>query len=294
MDEIDLAIIKKLFGNSRLTYRELADMVELGVSAVHKRIRKLEDDGVINAYTARPSISALKSLWIMTFGTSKAKSLEAVSKELGQHESVEFVAIAGGKFLYVSGFLRNISELQDYSSYVSKVSQIDNPRVGIINIPYVTIPEPLTTIDYKILRILNRDARKTITDIADDVGLSAKTVRKRLNQMIDNNLALFSIEYTPLYDDSFITVFHGSLKEGTDINAKTKYLEKKYDQNIAHCYSYSNIPHFMTITSWTKTAQESQMLQKELQSEGFKDVVPHIFLSLSWYDCWVDQLLRSK
>jgi DNA-binding Lrp family transcriptional regulator len=294
MDEIDLIIIKKLFGNSRLTYRELADMVELGVSAIYKRIRKLEDDGVINAYTARPSISALKSIWIMMFGTSKVKSLENVSKELGQHENVEFVAIAGGKFLYVSGFLRNISELQDYSSYISKVSQIDNPTIGIINIPYVTIPEPLTTIDYKILRILNRAARKSITDIADVVGLSAKTVRKRLDQMIKNNLVKFSIEYTPLYDNSFITVFHGSLKEGTDINATTKHLEKKYDQNIAHCYSYSNIPNFITITSWTKTAQESQILQKALQSEGFKDVVPHIFLSLSWYDCWIDQLLRSK
>jgi DNA-binding Lrp family transcriptional regulator len=294
MDEIDLTIIKKLFNDSRLTYRELADMVELGVSAIHKRIRKLETDGVINAYTARPSIIALKSLWIMIFGTSKAKSLEVVSKELGQHENVEFVAIAGGKFFYISGFLRNISELQDYSSYVSKVSQIDNPTVGIINVPYITIPEPLTTIDYRILKILNRDARKSITDIADDVGLSAKTVRKRINQMIENNLAKFSIEYTPLYDNSFITVFHVALKEGTDINTTTKYLEKKFYQNIAHCYSYSNIPNFMTITSWTRTAQESQMLQKELQSEGFKDVVPHIFLSLSWYDCWIDQLLRSK
>jgi DNA-binding Lrp family transcriptional regulator len=269
-------------------------MVELGVSAIHKRIRKLEDDSVINAYTARPSIIALKSLWIMIFGVSKAKSLEDVSKELGQDENVEFVAIAGGKFLYVSGYLRNISELQDFSSHVSKVSQIDNPTVGIINLPYVTIPEPLTTVDYKILRVLNRDARKSITDIAEDVGLSAKTVRKRLNQMIERNLAAFSIEYTPLYDNSFITVFHISLKEGTDITSTTKYLENKYYQNIAHCYSYSNIPNFMTITSWTKTAQESQILQKELLSEGFNDVVPHIFLSLNWYECWLDQLVRTK
>ncbi len=294
MDEIDLTIIKKLFGNSRLTYRELANMVELGVSAIHKRIRKLEDDGVINAYTARPSIFALKSLWIMIFGTSKAKSLEFVSKELGQNENVEFVAIAGGKFLYISGFLRNISELQDYSSFVSKVAQIENPTVGIINVPYITIPEPLTTIDYNIIRILNRDARKSITDIADDVGLSAKTVRKRLNHMIENNLALFSIEYSPLYDSSFITVFHISLKEGTDISTTIKYLEKKYYQNIAHCYSYSNIPNFITITSWSKTAQSSRMFQKELQSEGFKDIVPHVFLALNWYSCWVDQLLRTK
>ena len=294
MDEIDLFLIKKLFANSRITFRELATLTNLGVSAVHKRIRKLEEDGVINAYTARPTICALKSLWILIFGTSKAKSLELVCRTLGQHENVEFVAIAGGKFLYVSGFLRNISELQDYSSYVSKTAQIDNPTVGIINMPYITIPEPLSAIDYKILKTLNRDARKPITDVADDIGLSAKTVRKRLNRMIENYLALFSIEYTPLYESSFITVYHLHLKEGTDMNSIIQHIEEKYSQNVMHLYSYSNIPNFMTITSWTKTAQESRLLQKQLKTEGFKDITPHIFLSLKWYDCWVDQLLKSK
>ncbi|MBY9016474.1 MAG: AsnC family transcriptional regulator [Candidatus Lokiarchaeota archaeon] len=32
MDETDLFIIKKLIGNSRLTYRELAEMVDMSVS----------------------------------------------------------------------------------------------------------------------------------------------------------------------------------------------------------------------------------------------------------------------
>jgi len=294
MDEIDLFLIKKLFENSRLTYRELAAMTDLGVSAIHKRIRKLEEEKVINAYTARPSIYALKSLWIIIFGTSNAKSLEAISIELGQHENVEFVGISGAKFLYISGFLRNISELQDYSSHVSKIAQIDNPTVGIVNVPYITLPESLTTIDYKILKTLNRDARKSITDIADDIGLSAKTVRKRLNRMIENNLALFSIEYYPFYESSFIAVFHVHLKEGTDMNSMFQYIKEKYAQNITHCFNYSNIPNFMTITAWTKTARDSRILQKELQSEGFKDITPHIFLSIKWYQCWVDHILKTQ
>lgn len=294
MDEIDLIIIKKLFKNSRLTYRELADITNMSVSAIHKRIKSLEDDGIINTYIARPSTIALKSLWIIIFGTSKAKSMDAVSKELGQHESVEFVAIAGGKFLYISAFLRDISELQEFSSYVSKTAQISEPTVGIVNIPYMTTPEPLTTIDYKILKTLNRDARKSITDIADDVGLSAKTVRKRLDRMIENNLAFFSIFYTPLYGNSFITVFHLFLKEGTDLNSLFQHINEKYSQNIAHCFSYSNIPNFITMTSWAESAQDSYKIQKELQTEDFKNVIPHIFLSVKWYDCWVDKLLRIK
>jgi Lrp/AsnC family leucine-responsive transcriptional regulator len=294
MDEIDILNIKMLFGNSRLTYRELANATNMSISAVHKRIKSLEDGGIINTYTARPSVMALKILWIMIFGTSKARSMQLISKELGQHESTEFVAIAGGKFLYVSAFLRDISELQDYSSYVSTIAQISQPTVGIINVPYMMAPKPLTTIDYKILKALNRDARKSITDIADNVGLSAKTVRKRLDRMIENKLALFSIEYTPLFENSFITVFHLFLKEGTDMNSTCQHINEKYSQNVIHCFSFSNIPNFITITSWAKTAQDSQKILKELQTESFKDVIPHIFFSVRWYECWIDKLLRTK
>lgn len=294
MDATDLTIVKKLFENSRYTYRELAKLTDMSVSAIHKRIKKLEDIGVITSYIARPSVIALKYLWVIIFGTSKAKSIDIVSNELGQHENTEFVAIAGGKFLYISAFLRNISELQDYSNYISSTAQISDSTIGIIDIPYITTPEPLTTIDYKILRNLNRDARKPITDIADDLGLSPKTIRKRLDRMDDNKLALFSVHYTPLYDNSFITVFHLSLNHGSDIKTTYQHLNEKYADNLAHCFSYSNIPNFITMTVWTETAQDSQKLQEQLQKDGFKDIVPHIFLSINWYECWIDQLIRSK
>ena len=167
MDEIDLTILRRLLENSRLTYRELAEMTNMSVSAIHKRIKSFLDDGIINAFIARPSLMALKYLSVLTFGRSNAKSMAAVSNELGQHESIKFVGITGDKFLYISAFLRNISELQDYGAYVSKMAQISEPTIAILNLPYLTLPEPLTSIDYKILKALNRDARKSITDIAE-------------------------------------------------------------------------------------------------------------------------------
>ena len=294
MDEIDLIIVRELLQNSRLTYRELADMTDMSVSAIHKRIRNLEDDGIINAYIARPSLIALKYLWVAIFGTSNAKSMDVVRKELGQHESISMVCITGGKFLYIKAYLRNISELQEYSSYVSKVAQISEPTIGIISVPYITTPEPLTSIDYKILKTLNRDARKSITDIADDVGISAKTVRKRLNRMIDNNLATFTIQWTPAYENSYFTLFYLFLNEGTDLNSTIQHLNKKFSQNIAYCLTFSNIPHLILLSTLTKTSKDTHRIQEELQTEGFKDIIPQIFLSVKWYNCWVDQLLRAK
>ena len=294
MDEIDFIILKKLLENSRVTYRELGEIINMSVSTVHKRINNLVEEGIIDGFIARPSVISLKYLWVLIFGTSSAKSMGDVSKELGQHESIKAIAIAGNKYFYISAYLRNISELQEFSSYVSKTAQIAEPTVGIINIPYITEPKPLTLIDYKILRSLNKDSRKSITDITDDTGLSPKTVRKRLDRMIENNLAEFIIELRLLYKDCFVNIFHLFLNEGTNMNSAINHINEKYSQNFSHCLSYSNIPNFITLHTWAKSPQDSQKIHEELQTEGFKDIIPHIFLSAEYYDCWLDQLLRTK
>jgi DNA-binding Lrp family transcriptional regulator len=234
MDEIDLIILKKLMENSRVTYRELAELIGISVSSTHKRISNLIDNGVIEAFTARPSAIALKYLSIIIFGISKAQSLENVCKELGLHENIYSTAIATGKILYVSSFLKDITSLRDFGNYVSKTAQISDPTIGILNLPYQSLPEPLSSIDFKILKTLSKDARKGVTDIADEVGLSPKTVQKRLDRMIKNNLVEFSIRMTTKSDNNLITGFHISLYEG--IHRQTPYLpqpkEKLYvDQN---------------------------------------------------------------
>ena len=292
MDETDFVILKKLNENSRLTFRELAEITDISVSAIHKRIKNLEDNGNISGYIARPSIIALKCLWVMIFGTSNAKSMDAVSKEIGQNENIIFVAITGGKFLLISGYLRDITELQDYSSYVSKTAQMSEPTIAIYDVRYKTLPESLSSIDFKILKTLNKDARKPLTDIADDVGVSTKTIRKRLDYMIENNLANFSIQITP-HMNSFVTIFHLFLKEG-NIKSTLEYLEEKYSKNLFYCLSFSNIPNLIQLNIWTKNPQDAQRIQERLQNDGFKDIIPHIVLSVQWYDCWSDQLLRSK
>jgi DNA-binding Lrp family transcriptional regulator len=294
MDETDFIILKKLMENSRVTYRELAELIDMSVSTIHKRINKLEEEEIVLGFTARPSAIALKYLSVLVFGYSNARSLDTVSEELGQHENIYSIAIGSGKYLCIIGFLRDITGLRDFSVYISKTAQISDPIIGIIDIPYITTPEPLTTIDYKILKSLNRDSRKPITDIVEDVGVSAKTVRKRLDRMIENNLIDFSFKWTEKGENNLTTGFNIHLKEGTNIDSTIQYLYEKYSKNIIACLSYSNIPNFITMHTWTKNTQESQKIQEKLQTEGFQDVVPHLTLTTKFYDCWVDQLLRTK
>src|SRR3982751_4056700 len=50
LDSIDLAILRLLQQNARITIKEIADKVHLSTSPVHERIRRLEQTGVIKQY----------------------------------------------------------------------------------------------------------------------------------------------------------------------------------------------------------------------------------------------------
>jgi len=52
MDEKDMLILSELVKDARKTLSELAEMLDLSISSIHKRIKKLEKEGVIERYTA--------------------------------------------------------------------------------------------------------------------------------------------------------------------------------------------------------------------------------------------------
>ena len=53
MDEIDFALSMILMANSRRAYRELAEIFNMSVNSIHKRIKSLVDLGVIQGFRAR-------------------------------------------------------------------------------------------------------------------------------------------------------------------------------------------------------------------------------------------------
>jgi len=56
---MDRAIVAALTIDGRLSYTDLAEKVGLSVSAVHQRVRRLEQRGVLKGYTAKVDFAAL-------------------------------------------------------------------------------------------------------------------------------------------------------------------------------------------------------------------------------------------
>ena len=120
MDKTDMSLILLLLQNSRLSYAELADKLNLSVNAVHKRIQQLIETDVIHKFTAKVSILASQAIPVYIFGTSQLASFKDLPDKLRSHGSIYWLAIGSGKFLYIGAYIRNLAELEPIISFIKK------------------------------------------------------------------------------------------------------------------------------------------------------------------------------
>jgi DNA-binding Lrp family transcriptional regulator len=297
MDKTDVILSLLLLINSRRSYRELADALNLSVTAVHNRIQSLIQAGIIRKFTAKVNIAATGALHVLVFGTSKASQLTDLRANLEKHGSVYWLAVGGGNYLYVGAYLKSINELEALVNYVKEAANIPEPTVGIttyhVNAPIAVLEKTdkhLFKLDYQIINALKDDSRKATSDIAEELGVSAKTVRRRLTNMIKNSMVELSIEWYPDASNDIMSVFHVRLKPEADKNA-VDTLCRKYFPNVMFSWGFSNIPNTYLFFVWTGTSKELRNLRECLEHEkAVQSVTPNVIFTGYIFPTWRDQI----
>jgi Lrp/AsnC family leucine-responsive transcriptional regulator len=129
LDKTDLAILKLLQQNARITIKEISDKVHLSTTPVHERIRRMEESGVIRQYaTLLNGARVKKGLMVICYVSLKQHSKNAGDKFIKSimelNEVVECLTISG-EFDFM---LKVVTENMDayYDFHVNKLSQIEN------------------------------------------------------------------------------------------------------------------------------------------------------------------------
>jgi len=129
IDKIDLAILKLLQLNARMTIKEISDKVHLSTTPVHERIRRMEENGVIKQYaTIVNGAMVKKGLIVICYVSLKQHSKNAGAKFiksiLEMNEVIECLTISG-EFDFM---LKVVEENMDayYDFHVNKLSEIEN------------------------------------------------------------------------------------------------------------------------------------------------------------------------
>uniref|UniRef100_A0A7J3XY38 Lrp/AsnC family transcriptional regulator n=1 Tax=Thermogladius calderae TaxID=1200300 RepID=A0A7J3XY38_9CREN len=126
VDEIDLKIIGKLTENARATYSEIASEVGLSDVAVMKRIRKLEQEGVIRKYTVivDPAKLGFSKVSLTGINVDPAKLFDVV-EELKKRDYVKQLLVTSGDHSLIALiFARSSEEIMRIHDEISRIDGV--------------------------------------------------------------------------------------------------------------------------------------------------------------------------
>ena len=317
MDEIDFGLCMSLVVNSRIAYRELAETFNMSVNSIHKRIKSLAESGVLHNFNTKLSfLNFPNTVNAIMFGNSKVENKDELLDKLGRHECIFNVTRAGGNLFYIHANLKDFNGLDPLISFIRQEGEIDDLEIGLDSIaPSPNAPITSETdsgsksdsqlwqkehiysnLDFLIINSLKNNSRKPVTDIANEVGTTPKTVRRRLNKMVEEKLLDFSIEWYP--DKSAIIMSIVILKLNPTLQVdKLKIMEeirRDHGQTILFSWNLSNLPNLMLVCAWTTSMKELQELEASLISKKFNSVNVTVLFKGKMYPSWRDTYLEEK
>lgn len=292
MDAVDVALSLMLLQDSRTPYRVLAERLNLSVNAVHKRIQGMIEAGMMRGFTARADLRVTGALNVYIYGFATAEPLRDLPAKLSENDSVYWVTQAGGGYTYVGAYVKSLGDLSSVGDFVRNTAEISEPRVGIIDSGQETYPPPkevLDQLDWQIIYNLQENSRRPLAEIAQDLGVSAKTVRRRLDRMMDQHLIDLSMRWYPDASNDIICVFY--TKPALGKRADFNNVKRAYAPSLLYSVSFSNIPAENLLFAWTRTMKELKELKGRIEAEpSYKSVSMNILYTGDIFPTWRDKL----
>lgn len=129
LDKNDLAILKLLQENARITVKQISEQIHLSTTPVHERIKRLEQSGVIKQYvTLLDNNKVNKSLMVICYVSLKEHSKTAGVKFIKNinelQEVIECYSISGEFDFMLKVLCQDMNAYYDF--HVNKLSQQEN------------------------------------------------------------------------------------------------------------------------------------------------------------------------
>lgn len=296
MDSTDLQIAALLSENPLVPYREMAMKLGTSVPAIHRRVEVMRKKGILGRHHASIPLQYLRAISVHVVGKSLAPSMDDMIRGLSRNDSVSSVLVASGNVLFIHAELRGIGALDEFSAFAKRTAMISEPRIAIdqSHEDDQPIEGDLTPLDLRIIRSLHDDARKNTVKVAEELGVSSRTVRQHLNRMVESRRIEFMTEFYPTYSEDTSSILRIFLKENSDKKKVGATIVRKYYPEVFYCQSFVNIPDFVICATITRTSKDLKVLLEKVQlEEELMSAESNIALTGRYFRTWRDALVES-
>ncbi len=146
MEDLDRKIVSLLAHNGRMSFTELARQAGLSVWAVHQRVRRLEQDGVIKGYVAvfNPEEIGLPLTAFVSIKPFDAAAPDDLPQRLEHLAAIEAChSVAGEENYILKVRVRSPSALEDLLNHIRTIGGVSTRTTVVLSTPYENRPPDL-------------------------------------------------------------------------------------------------------------------------------------------------------
>ncbi|MFW9847541.1 MAG: winged helix-turn-helix transcriptional regulator [Candidatus Thorarchaeota archaeon] len=272
MDVIDKSILMALDKNCRMSYEALARDLGVSANAVRKRVNNLIESNIITDFVVLFSSAMTGAeLLFLQIETDGCEDPEELSELLGTHPSVlQVTRVAsgtGGLYIVFAEYVDS-PQMLELSSYIRSKDCI----VSVDTHPLLTSKGgklELKRVHLRVLRALTEDARMQISEIARKSGMTARSARRALHQMIDSGALWFATRWDLAAGGS--TRFFAKIQfdeKMTNHQELEDWLTKNY--SLVYWYSYVSATEPILFSNFVVDhISEADRISRELTRNEF-------------------------
>lgn len=282
-DDLQVRILRELTSPAsfrwdiRESYASIGKKLGVDAETVRKRVKRAREHGFLQSWRLIPNPDVL--------GQESAGIHFDVADESRKPELIEQVKLMDGVVLVVD-FHGQALRLVFYSETerdLSRRIQLVASLCGARNLVRWTggIPPSeaiLTKTDWKIVKALRKEPRRNLAEVASEVGVSARTVKRRLARMTGAR-AFYMLStvkgsgYTGVIANFLIFCPDETKKAGVDRGMPTKLPRVVFSFNTAKGFSIftgacDNLSEAESIHHWVKGQDGVQQARMDIQREN--------------------------
>jgi DNA-binding Lrp family transcriptional regulator len=294
LDSIDKGILRALNENCRITYRELALKFNISSSAIKKRVKKLEATGIITNYRLQVTaeMAGINHLYGMLTTDGSQDEAEFVNTLGANDKIIAAASYTGGNYVLIAEF-RDSQDLWEIGAFLRTFDCVHNIETHQLLRPLGQKME-FSKLHLRILKTLNDDPRMSIVDIAEKSKLTARRVRKLVNEIIEGKAIKFStfVELGAAGSIPFLMRMTWD-ERATDHGAILAWLEETFTSNIWETYISVEAPIIISLLTAENLTEVDTIARTTRQQKTIPTVTIQISKHHNYFPGLRSQMLKD-
>ena len=130
--------------------------------------------------------------------------------------------------------------------------------------------------------------------MAEEIGSTAKTVKRRLENLEANRYLVFSLDWVPCSSGDPISIVHAKVRPAAVRGAHPALINRK-DPHILGISAPNTEPGLMVFSLWARNLRELREVETSLNAnDDFESLYSNLFYDMRLYPTWTDKLIADR